>query len=966
VKRSFFYDEISFKTKKYHKTLINVSNFSVLPFVLDFSREAQVFLIVDDMFFDDCFSCFPISPSTVGIPLFSNYQNNYFETYHEKTFRESYSKISTTFKKIKTFVVSKSIFEKKLFSNKENIVLDFSEKIPLYEDLLSFLEEKGYKKKKLLEKTGDYVVRGFVVDVFSFGEKKPYRINYFNEEPTNYLLDPDSLLTVSETKNCIIRPFLEDQTVSLSELNNKSIFVCSYKKGELVVVNNSIKSGSSYIDGSFRSLEYNDFKKVSTKETFSSSLLLSSGVTFNNNTVVPLWFYKTKKTALKNTPIKKPLEVGFFYVHEDFGVCVFLGFEEKTTNQDRLCLRFSDGVLKVDIKFMNKISFFSEPQKNIILDSLHKQKKWKNKVKKASKSAEEYVGNIVENYVVRSKIDKKRLKYDEDLFSLFMGGFKYKDTNDQSLSWQNVLEDLLSSSPMDRLICGDVGFGKTEIAIRAAFLAVSNGLSVIVLAPTTILVQQLYECFDERVSPFGVVTRSLSRFSENKNKTIDFFLNGSVDILIGTHSVCRKTSILKKVGLFVVDEEHRFGVEDKERVFSVNPHVDYLSMSATPIPRSLQFSLSGIRDISVMLSPPKSRKPIITHILKYSFNFLEQVVFKEISRDGRVFIVENSVNKVKNLTRKLLEVFPQFNTVCLYGSMDKKTIKKNMEDFKSGNIDVLVSTSIIGSGIDIPQANSVVVLNSHLFGLSQLYQIKGRVGRGDIQGYAYFMYPELEQITSNGKKRLSSLQINQNLGDGYNVALADLNIRGPGFLFGFSQSGCSLVGFDHYTKLINKATSILFPENGKISPESLPFVSLGEEYIPKKYIENDRDRVFSYDFISSCVDLDSLNEFVELTVIKFGPIPFSFLNLINSRKISLSVVGFGIKSISFDNNLVVFQGLKIKGNLEDFLQKINLFFLENETKYSFLDIEEGYKFHFKHKVKDVYILVKNLVEKIYV
>ena len=424
--------------------------------------------------------------------------------------------------------------------------------------------------------------------------------------------------------------------------------------------------------------------------------------------------------------------------------------------------------------------------------------------------------------------------------------------------------------------------------------------------------------------------------------------------------------MLEKADLFIVDEEHRFGVKDKEFVFSVNSKVDYLSMSATPIPRSLQFSLSNVRDISVMLSPPVSRKPIITNILPYNFKALKNISLDEISRGGQVYIVDNSIDNLLFLFEKIKQELKGCVVSCLYGSLNKKLIKQTMEDFRLKKIDVLIATTIIESGIDVPTANTLVVLNSHLFGLSQLYQLRGRVGRSSRQGYAYLFVPNKKNITKNGISRLSSIQKNSSLGSGYNIALSDLDIRGPGALFGYSQSGSSLVGFDLYTKLLNQAVSFLYPDKSVVDFEKIPVVLLGADYIPKEYVSFDLDRVSVYNFVSSCVDNKELASFFESCVLKFGPPPLEFKNLFTSRKLSLFLYQKDISSVVFKGGVVAF--LFSSFNLISFDSLVVLldgFFKKRGLSYIFKNSKGVFKIQFKSNAKDVYILVESLIKVLY-
>ncbi len=970
VKHSFFFNDLFSLVDKNKKTLIKIDSFSIVPHVVSLFKNKKTFLVVDSLFFDDYYSSFPVDKNIVGLPYVLYESLSFFSSFHETLFQRGFNKLSGKWEEFDVCVVDKKNIKRPLFSKaKPNVLISASPDFT-FDKVLLFLKKNNYKKVDFIESWGDFVVRGSIVDVFSFGEKNPFRIDFFDNPFRFFEINLVDGGIEKPLRGLTLSPLSEKGGVCLGDLIGEGCLVLEYKKGVLTVLNKNISSGVVCHKKPLVSFDFLGFSSVfKSKKKIASSWLCSLGFSYGGEVFYPEWFL-AKKQTFKKKPLEAPVVLieGDYYVHSSFGVCVFLGFEEKKSNQDRMCFSFSDGVLKVDIKFLFLISpFASKDFGEKQLDSLNKTKKWERKKKKAELSAKGYVKNIVNNYAKRSLSSKDPCLYEDDIFSLFMSGFKYKDTVDQKQSWLEILSDLCSNKPMDRLLCGDVGFGKTEVAVRAAFVCLCNNKSVVVVCPTTILVQQLFDCFSERLSSFGFSCFSVSRLTKNSKGVVCSFLSKEEpSVIIGTHSIIRNKDVLKKVGLFIVDEEHRFGVKDKEFVFSVNNNIDYLSMSATPIPRSLQFSLSNVRDISTMLSPPVLRKPIITHILKYSFVLLKNIILNEILRGGQVFVVDNSVDKIVFLFNKLSREVSGVSFALLYGSQDKIYIKKTMESFRSKNIDVLISTTIIESGIDVPSANTLVVLNSHMFGLSQLYQLRGRVGRSGLQGYSFFFIPNKNLITPQGLRRLSSLQKHTELGSGYDIALSDLDIRGPGALFGFSQSGTSLVGFGYYTKLLSRAVSLLFPDKNAIVPENLPDVSLGSDFIPKNYITLDRDRVSVYSFVSSCVDIDRLNLFYKDCILKFGPPPFPFVSFFNSREVSILLFNKDISKISVSsNNVVVCFSSFIGVSFENLLIILDGFFAPKKIRYFFREEKRVVKFQFNYKGKDVYILIKSLVKVLY-
>ena len=885
-------------------------------------------------------------------------------------FRSSINKISSDWSGFDLCVVDSSILKKPLFPLKHAQLISSKDSQFSYDFVLSFLHKNNYNRVDFLSLEGEFVLRGSIIDIFSFGEKKPIRINFYDTPFKYYLVDIDSGSILKQLNQVSVLPFFNKGDLSLFDLMDKNCLLVAYKDGFLSITNPLGGGADFFYKEPFISFDYQKFVSFNKDNVnfFNSVWLSSSGVFFNNIIVCPLWFVEDNQVSLPlSSPDPIKLIDGDYYIHSGFGVCCFLGFEEQVLSQDRLCFSFLDGVLKLDIKYLHLISYFSSAsfgEKK--LNSLNKTKSWQAKKNKVSSSAESYVKNIVSNYISRRSSLKSPCVYDEDVFGLFLSGFKYKDTLDQKKCWSEILTDLCSSKPMDRLLCGDVGFGKTEIALRASFISLYSNKSVVVLAPTTILSQQLFGCFCERLSPFGFECFFVSRLSKNSSKNINSFLRAGPSVLIGTHSILKNKNSLKKAGLFIVDEEHRFGVKDKEFVFSLNSSVDYLSMSATPIPRSLQFSLSSVRDISTMLTPPLSRKPIITYILKYSFSHLKNVVFNELSRFGQVFIVDNSVKNVLFLYNKLSVEFEGVVVSCLFGSQKKTLIKKTMDDFRVGKINVLISTTIIESGIDVPKANTLIVLNSHLFGLSQLYQLRGRVGRSTSQAYSFLFIPDKKSVTPQGLKRLSSLQKNTALGSGYDIALSDLDIRGPGSLFGYSQSGTSLVGFEFYTKLLNQAVFLLYPEDSSIQLEKIPIVSLGSDFIPKNYISFDVERVSVYSFLSSCICLDQLALFYRDCILKYGPPPLPFDNLFKSRELSLYLYNKDFSSVSFSSGVVSFSLSSFCVlTFDSLVLLLDSFFKPKKISYVFKNMGSGFKFQFNYNKKDVYILVELLIKVLY-
>ena len=513
---------------------------------------------------------------------------------------------------------------------------------------------------------------------------------------------------------------------------------------------------------------------------------------------------------------------------------------------------------------------------------------------------------------------------------------------------------------MFRLLCGDVAFGKTELAVRSAFVVASNNKKTLVLCPTTILCEQLFSSFKERLSPFGVVVGQVSRLTPNNNKTLSLFVDGDCDVVVGTHSVLKNHSVLAEASLIVVDEEHRFGVKDKEKILKYSPGCNYLNMSATPIPRTMQFSLSGIRSISTLASPPKQRRPIITNIYYFKKELVYKAISEEVVRGGQVYVVDNSVDNVNYLSSFISKRFPEILTKPLFASLPKNKIIKRMSDFRSGKITVLVSTVIIESGIDVPGANTIVINNANMLGLSQLHQLRGRVGRSTKQSYAYLLISKKGSLTSEGTRRLRSIKKHSSLGSGYNLALEDLEIRGAGRLFGYKQSGKSAVGFEHYSKLLSlamKKKSFAFFSDTE--------VDLGDAYISPSFVYSDEERAFYYKNISSTNSVEELFLLLKKTQALFGALPPSFLALFWTKKISLLCEpGPFFKVLKRQSS---FSLLASQGGILDasaFLLTVDVFFKNKNIKYKIVSESLFLKIEFEYIKEDYYILLESLIKKV--
>jgi transcription-repair coupling factor (superfamily II helicase) len=490
--------------------------------------------------------------------------------------------------------------------------------------------------------------------------------------------------------------------------------------------------------------------------------------------------------------------------------------------------------------------------------------------------------------------------------------FIYEDTPDQTKSTQEVKADMESDRPMDRLVCGDVGFGKTEVAIRAAFKAVDNGKQVAILVPTTILAYQHYRTFSERLKDMPVSIGYLNRFRTAKQKaeTLKDLADGRLDILIGTHQLVNKNVIFKDLGLLIVDEEQKFGVNVKDKLKTIAANIDTLTLTATPIPRTLQFSLMAARDLSVITTPPPNRYPIETNVVGFSEELIRDAISYEIQRNGQVFFVNNRIENIKEVAGMIQRLVPGARVGIGHGQMDGKKLEELMLAFMNGEFDVLVATTIIESGLDVPNANTIFINNANNFGLSDLHQMRGRVGRSNKKAFCYFICPPYSAMTDDARKRIQALEQFSELGGGLNIAMKDLEIRGAGDLLGGEQSGfINEIGFETYQKIMNEAIEELkeneFKElyadeekpTEKAYVKDLQLDTDFELLFPDEYINNISERLKLYNELSLIKDEITLQAYENKLVDRFGPLPKQAVSLLNSIKIKWIATQLGIEKL---------------------------------------------------------------------
>jgi transcription-repair coupling factor (superfamily II helicase) len=621
----------------------------------------------------------------------------------------------------------------------------------------------------------------------------------------------------------------------------------------------------------------------------------------------------------------KELNIGDLVVHDDKGVGRFEGFktvEIGGNKQDCIQLAFQGGdKLFVNLNYISKIQKYSATEGELPKLSKLGSTEWTRKKARIKKKIKDISRGLIRLYAKRKL--QKGFVFDSDNVwqKEFEASFIYEDTPDQVTATNDIKNDMESENPMDRLVCGDVGFGKTEVAIRAAFKAVQSGKQVAILVPTTVLAQQHYMSFVDRMNNYPINVDVISRFRTKKeqNKILERLAEGKIDILIGTHRILSKDIEFKNLGLLVVDEEQRFGVTAKEKLRKARETLDTLTLTATPIPRTLNFSLMGARDLSIIETPPRNRLPIQTQILEWNADEITDLIDKEIKRDGQVFFVNDTVKDLEDIQAKLKMLLPSVKFSIAHGQMKSSQLERIMQDFISGKSDVLLTTKIVESGLDIPNANTMIINNAQNFGLAELYQLRGRVGRGNLQAYCHLIVPRTNKLNEIALKRLKAIEEFTELGSGFNLSLRDMEIRGAGNLLGAEQSGAIYdIGFELYQKILEEAVKELKLEEFQdiFDPNDMDISDLfandeisieldNDAYIPEDYIKSETDRFRYYKKLYSVEKNSELVEIKQEFEDKYGRIPSEVDNLIYAVKLRSAAVSTGLDKIVIKSNKIV-------------------------------------------------------------
>jgi transcription-repair coupling factor (superfamily II helicase) len=797
------------------------------------------------------------------------------------------------------------------------------------------------------------------INQFSIDEIKSliYKFKTINitQWKTDKSLNAESLFNISSIP-----------VISASIQNNKHFTPLNDFDGKIIIQTSYINRTNELINKLDLKLENIDVQytppyKSTPGFVYKKTMLIGDRELYGTK-YTPTQFKNITKEIIINDEVKP----GDYVVHYDHGIGKFIDFGKppKTkTNEDFMIIEYlNEDKLYVPLAQIHKISPYIAPTNKVPkLNSLGSEK-WTKSKQKAQESALKWARELLSIYAERELTSGIKFNKDNDWEKDLEGSFPFKETPDQLSAINLVKNKMQNKTPMDVLICGDVGFGKTEVAIRAAFKAVCNGKQVAVISPTTILTQQHFETFKNRLSAFPVSIEYLSRFKSNKDQKsiIKDINNGNLDICIGTHRLIQNDIEFKNIGLLIIDEEQRFGVKQKENIKSKYPNVDIITMTATPIPRTLYMAISGIKDLYSINTPPEQRLPVETIINAYDENLIKQSITQELNRGGQVFFLHNRVETIQIILKQLKNLIPNANISVAHGQMKEFELEKTMLDFANKKIDILCCTTIIESGLDLPNVNTLIVNNAHRFGLSQLYQLRGRVGRSEKQGYSYFLIPKQIRLTYESEKRLQALEESVELGSGYKIAMRDLEIRGAGNILGKEQSGYVIsIGLHLYSKLISEAKNMLLKNEKPLINEfdldyEIPNIQLnlhlefGDNYISEQKIKFEL-----YKRLNLCQSLEEIESMKKQITNRYGKLYPEGENVIFNSSIQILAKNCDIKSITKKQQIIeiTFHQLSLDKSLE--INKLN-------NKISFISNKVKIEFNEQNWKKELLTLLQNL------
>ena len=706
-------------------------------------------------------------------------------------------------------------------------------------------------------------------------------------------------------------------TITKNINDNNSVFLACSSEGSRLRLSKIFKNQNidSYLFDKFSDLQNMTKKGVGICVlNLPNGFFLEKTIFISEQDIFGEKFYRSRKVENKNfLKDLSSINPGDLIIHVDHGLGKFVNLTNlKIENSYHECLMLeykNNDRLYLPVENLEMLSKYNSDNENITLDKLGSNA-WKIKTEKIKKDIMHLAKDLIDVAAKRKLVNASKYDIKNEFYDDFCSRFAYEETDDQLSSIDNVLEDLSKGIPMDRLVCGDVGFGKTEVAIRASFVVALEGKQVGILSPTTLLARQHFETFKKRFSGLPINIVELSRLTKNKKEVIEKINDGFADIVIGTHALLSDKIEFKNLGLLIVDEEQHFGVKHKEKLKKLKSDIHVLTLTATPIPRTMQLAMTGVKDLSIIASPPIDRRSIETFIFKRDLIVIKEALLKEKKRGGQSFYVVPRIKDISTIENFIKEKIPEINYVVAHGQMSSTNLENRMHDFYEGNYDVLISTSIIESGLDLPNANTIVIHKANLFGLSQLYQIRGRVGRSNIRAYAYITYENDFQLGSNALKRLEAIQSLNSLGAGFNLASYDLDIRGSGNILGEQQSGhIKEIGVELYQDMLEETISLLKNNNAKfINEKWSPKITLDLPIlIPSEYLEDVNIRMEIYRKLSNLNDISDLELFEVELVDRFGSYPSEVNILLRVISIKIRCKHLNIESIKKTKNGFIIQ-----------------------------------------------------------
>ncbi len=856
---------------------------------------------------------------------------NALENYEKKGLNDEYENLKKTFGSMYDELdyknsISKAEVLMPYFFDEKISLLDYldDEFIVYLDDYYRVQESANFVLNEFDESVKNRLMRGYMLPtqaelVNNFGEILHKLSKYKTVVMTSVLVDVSNLkIPIKETVNYDVKTvgIFENNVSQLTEdvahykkLGYKTVLLTGTKVRGLNLVN-------EFMENRIEATYYENLNNVELQDggVYVSKGALAKGFSYPSLKFVVIsdreLFGDSKKVVKKRAKNGKPIEsftdikVGDYIVHEKHGIGIFKGIEEMVfegITKDYFKIGYKDdGNLYVPTNQLDLIQKYigadgATPKINK-LGGLE----WNKAKERTKRSVVLLAKELVELYAKRQNAKGFNFSRDNQWQRDFEDSFIYQETNDQLNAIEDVKKDMESSRVMDRLVCGDVGYGKTEVAIRAAFKAVQDGKQVAYLVPTTILAEQMYNNFKDRMADFPIGIELLSRFRTPKQQKESVFRiqTGLSEILIGTHRILSKDVLYKDLGLVIVDEEQRFGVKDKEKLKHLKENVDVLTLTATPIPRTLHMSMTGIRDMSVLEEPPNERQPVQTYVCEYNEEFVREAINREIGRGGQVFYLYNRVNTIDHVAEKVAELVPNAIVDVAHGQMSERELERVMKSFIDNETNVLVCTTIIETGLDISNANTIIMENADQMGLSQLYQLRGRVGRSTRSAYAYLMYKRDKVLTEVAEKRLQTIRDFTEFGSGFKVSMRDLEIRGAGTLLGEEQHGyLGNVGYEMYCKLLDEAIREMKGEEVKPKFETSIEMNI-TAHIPQNYIKNEVQKIEVYKKIANILTTDDYNDVQEEVEDRFGDIPKAVNNLMDIALFKAFASNMGVISVN--------------------------------------------------------------------